>query len=81
MKQNNEGDRCARCEDGIAEVPISTDEYTTWICETCDSDLFETDTTFIIQEIDTQIKHHKEEDNETAVRSLEYIKQLLNKEA
>ena len=36
-----------------------------------------TDTTFIVQEIDKQIRHHKGEGNNPAVRSLEYIKGVV----
>jgi len=79
LKQNNEGDVCGRCGEGKGEVPISTDKGSCWICEKCDSDLFETDTTFIIQEVKKQIRHHKGEDNKTAVSSLEYIKSLLER--
>jgi len=78
MKINSEGDVCARCGEGKGEVPCSDDDGTYYICEKCDSDMYNTDTTFIVQEIDKQIRHHKGEGNNTAVRSLEYIREVVN---
>lgn len=39
--QNQEGDICAMCKDGIGEVPISDEKGSYWICEKCDSDMFD----------------------------------------
>lgn len=77
MIKNNEGDRCAKCEGGKGEIPISTEESTFWVCEMCESEMFEVNTTLIIQEIDTQIKHHKKEGNKSAINSLKYIREML----
>lgn len=42
MKPNNEGDACAKCSEMKGEVPISDDEGNCfWICEYCDSDMFD----------------------------------------
>ena len=81
MKPNCEGDNCARCNERKGEIPISSNLGTHWLCEYCDADLFETDTTFILQEVRKQIRHHKGEKNKEAVNSLEYIKSLLERVA
>jgi hypothetical protein len=41
MKPNNEYDVCARCGEGSGEVPISDSESSFWICEYCDSEMFD----------------------------------------
>lgn len=42
MKPNQEGDSCAKCFEGIGEVPISDNEHGQyWICEKCDSEMFD----------------------------------------
>jgi len=42
MIPNNEGDVCSRCGEGKGEVPISDNEGNSyWLCEYCDSDMFD----------------------------------------
>lgn len=41
MKPNNEDDSCAMCGLDKGEVPISDEHYTYWICEYCDSEMFD----------------------------------------
>jgi hypothetical protein len=83
LKTNNENDECARCNEGKGEIPLSSNKGTSWICEYCDNDLFGINqediitTTFILQEIDKQIRHHKAEKNNEAISSLNYIKTIL----
>lgn len=78
MKMNFEGDKCARCLKGIGEIAIFDDDNNTlWVCEECDAKFFETNTTFIIQEIKKQIRHHEEENNQEAIASLNYVIDLL----
>lgn len=37
MRQNLEYQKCADCQDGIGEIPISDEDgITYWICERCD---------------------------------------------
>jgi hypothetical protein len=42
MYPNKEKDKCARCKEGIGEIPICSDECdgSIWICEECDKELF-----------------------------------------
>jgi uncharacterized CHY-type Zn-finger protein len=42
MIPNNEHDKCARCQEGEGEVPISDEKGNTYyICEYCDSEMFD----------------------------------------
>ena len=82
MRKNKEKDLCANCNKEIGDIPIFDDNGEYWICEKCDNELFndcdDEDYTFIVQAIDTQIEYHKKENNISAVRSLEYVKEVIN---
>lgn len=79
-----EGDwslKCRLCGKRPASTPIVDSETSeeVWICDECDKNLRDTQTLRdrIIHEIDVQIKHHQEEGNEPAIRSLEHIKDIM----
>ena len=52
-----------------------------WVCASCREELWNTTAQQgrIVCEIDTQITHHREEGNEPAIASLEYIRTLILK--
>lgn len=40
MRANQENEKCAKCGEGIGEIPIFDDEFVNyWICEKCDVDM------------------------------------------
>jgi len=79
LKINCEGDACAKCGEGKGEIPLCNEDGTSWVCEKCDSEMFNVNTDLIIQEIDKQISFHKEEHNIPAINSLKYIKSVVEK--
>jgi hypothetical protein len=69
LKPNNEHDKCARCGEGEGEVPIADDKSTYWICEYCDSELF--DNSLESKGLKPRLKKEIDTQNSPAVRSLE----------
>ena len=72
--------KCDLCKKGKGQIPITDEKKNKelWICEKCDSDLFDARTlrNTLIKEIKIQIKHHKKENNIHAVNSLKYLMSL-----
>jgi len=72
---------CRSCRQGEGIVP-SVEEATgeqVWLCEHCFNEMFGTWVFMdrLVKEIDTQIVHHKNESNDGAIRSLQYIKDFV----
>jgi len=74
--------KCHFCKKKEGEISISDDKgKELLICEKCDNDLFDAYTLAkkLTKEINIQIRHHRKENNISAVKSLNYIKNLLLK--
>lgn len=72
---------CPFCKKRKGEIPIQDEKLNRelWICEECDLDLYDAGTLRdkMEKEIDVQISHHKKEGNIYAVRSLQYLREVL----
>lgn len=74
--------KCHFCKKREGEIPISDEKGNELlICERCDNDMFDAYTLQkkIIREINIQIRHHRTENNVSAVSSLKHIKNVLLK--